>query len=186
MNKKRLIALALALVMLFALAACGAKKPSVVGIWKADLDMRGEMVEQMDASVGGSKSFGEYLDSFVWVLTLELKDNGTYTLSYDISKEMSVFKSAVVDYMRDMINEQVGMEVSDDLIAQALGMSLDEYAQSVIDAMTEAAETESATYRDEKGTLIWEDGAESPYELTEDSLSFSVESLGKLNFKRIG
>ena len=99
---------------------------------------------------------------------------------------MSVFKSAVVDYMRDMINEQVGMEVSDDLIAQALGMSLDEYAQSVIDAMTEAAETESATYRDEKGTLIWEDGAESPYELTEDSLSFSVESLGKLNFKRIG
>ena len=52
--------------------------------------------------------------------------------------------------------------------------------------MTEAAETESATYRDEKGTLIWEDGAESPYELTEDSLSFSVESLGELNFKRIG
>ena len=51
---------------------------------------------------------------------------------------------------------------------------------------TEAAETESATYRDEKGTLIWEDGAKSPYELTEDSLSFSVESLGKLDFKRIG
>ena len=186
MNKKRLIALVLTLVMLFALAACGAKKPSVVGTWKADLDMRGEMVKQMDASVGGSKSFGEYLDSFVWVLTLELKQDGTYTLSYDIGKEMGVFKSAVVDYMRDMINEQVGMEVSDDLIAQALGMSLDEYAQSVIDAMTEAAETESATYRDEKGTLIWEDGAESPYELTEDSLSFSVESLGKLDFKRIG
>lgn len=162
------------------------KNASVVGLWEAEVDMRDQMVEQMDASVGGSKSFGEYLDSFVWVLTLELRQDGTYTLSYDIGKEMGAFKSAVVDYMRDMINEQVGMEVSDDLIAQALGMSLDEYAQSVIDAMTEAAETESATYRDEKGTLIWEDGAKSPYELTEDSLSFSVESLGKLDFKRIG
>ena len=76
--------------------------------------------------------------------------------------------------------------MSDELIAQALGMPLEDYAQSVIDAMTESLETESAAYRDEKGTLIWEDGAESPYELTEDSLSFSVESLGKLDFKRIG
>ena len=186
MKRNRILALLLALVILLSLAACGSKKPSVVGLWEAEVDMRDQMVEQMDASVGGSKSFGEYLDSFVWVLTLELRQDGTYTLNYDIGKEMGVFKSAVVDYMRDMINEQVGMEVSDDLIAQALGMSLDEYAQSVIDAMTEAAETESATYRDEKGTLIWEDGAKSPYELTEDSLSFSVESLGKLDFKRIG
>ena len=186
MKRNRILALLLALAMLLSLAACGSKKPSVVGLWEAEVNMRDQMVEQMDASVGGSKSFGEYLDSFVWVLTLELRQDGTYTLSYDIGKEMGVFKSAVVDYMRDMINEQVGMEVSDDLIAQALGMSLDEYAQSVFDAMTEAAETESATYRDEKGTLIWEDGAESPYELTEDSLSFSVESLGKLDFKRIG
>ena len=186
MNKKRLIALALALVMLFALAACGAKKPSVVGIWKADLDMRGEMVEQMDASVGGSKSFGEYLDSFVWELTLELRDDGSYTLSCNIDRDIANFKSAVVAYMRDMINEQVGSEVSDDLIATALGMPLEDYAQTVVDAMTSAAETETGKYQDKGGALIWGNGEKSPYELTEDTLSFSVETLGQLDFTRIG
>ncbi len=186
MNKKRLIALALALVMLFALAACGAKKPSVVGTWKADLDMRGEMVEQMDASVGGSKSFGEYLDSFVWELTLELRDDGSYTLSYNIDRDIANFKSAVVAYMRDMINEQVGSEVSDDLIATALGMPLEDYAQTVVDAMTEVASSESATYKDDGKNLIWENGEKSPYVLTEDTLSFSVETLGQLDFTRIG
>ena len=82
MKTKRIIALLLLLVMLFALAACGGRKPSVVGLWEAEVDMRDQMVEQLDASVGGSKSFGDYLDSFVWVLTLELKENGTYTLGY--------------------------------------------------------------------------------------------------------
>ena len=107
MKTKRIIALLLLLVMLFALAACGGRKPSVVGLWEAEVDMRDQMVEQLDASVGGSKSFGDYLDSFVWVLTLELKENGTYTLGYNIDRDMAAFKAAVVDYMRDMINEQV-------------------------------------------------------------------------------
>ena len=186
MNKKRMIAQLLALVMHFALAACGSKKPSVIGRWEADLDMRGRMIEEMDASVGGSKSFGEYLDSFTWVLTLELGDNGKYTLSYDLSRDLPGFKSAVVDYMRDMINEQVGFEVSDEVIAQALGMPLEDYAQTVVDAMTEVANTETATYSDKNGALIWENGEKSPYELTEDTLKFSVESLGELEFHRIG
>ena len=186
MKEKRFIALVLALLMLLALAACGASKPSVVGTWKAEVDMYDQMVDEMDASVGGTKSFGDYLDSFKWDLTLVLGSDGKYTLSYDISKEMDTFKSAVIAYMRDMINEQAGFEVSDDLITSALGMPLEDYAQTVVDAMTEAAESESATYKDKDGVLIWENDEESPYELTEDTLSFSVNSLGKLVFKRVG
>ena len=186
MKRNRILALLLALVMLLSLAACGSKKPSVVGLWEAEVDMRDQMVEQMDASVGGSKSFGEYLDSFVWVLTLELREDGSYTLSYDIDREVDAFRSAVVDYMRDMINEQVGMEVSDELIAQALGMPLEDYAQSIIDAMTDAAESESGVYQNKDGKLIWPDGEESPYVLTEDTLGFAVKALGELSFTRIG
>ena len=186
MKTKRIIALLLLLGMLFALAACGGRKPSVVGLWEAEVDMRDQMVEQLDASVGGSKSFGDYLDSFVWVLTLELKENGTYTLGYNIDRDMAAFKAAVVDYMRDMINEQVGMEVSDELIAQALGMPLEDYAQSIIDAMTDAAESESGVYQNKDGKLIWPDGEESPYVLTEDTLGFAVKALGELSFTRIG
>ena len=170
MKTKRIIALLLLLVMLFALAACGGRKPSVVGLWEAEVDMRDQMVEQLDASVGGSKSFGDYLDSFVWVLTLELKENGTYTLGYNIDRDMAAIKAAVVDYMRDMINEQVGMEVSDELI----------------DAMTDAAESESGVYQNKDGKLIWPDGEESPYVLTEDTLGFAVKALGELSFTRIG
>ena len=96
MKRNRILALLLALAMLLSLAACGSKKPSVVGLWEAEVDMRDQMVEQMDASVGGSKSFGEYLDSFVWVLTLELREDGSYTLSYDIDREVDAFRSAVV------------------------------------------------------------------------------------------
>ncbi|MBR0209045.1 MAG: hypothetical protein IJQ43_09125 [Oscillospiraceae bacterium] len=186
MNRKRLIALALALVMLFALAACGAKKPSVVGKWQASADMRDKMIQGMDESVQGSKSFGEYLGSFTWDLTLELKEDGNYTLNYDISRDLPGFKAAVVNYMRDMINEQVGFEVSDDLIATALGMPLEDYAQTVVDAMTSAAETETGKYQDKDGALIWGNGEKSPYELTENTLKFSAQELGELFFTRVG
>ena len=185
MNAKKLIALLLALTMIFALAACG-NKPSVVGRWVADIDMVDQMVEEMDASVGGSKSFGEYLDSFVWELTLDLGADGTYTLKYDISRDIDSFKSSVVAYMRDMINELSGTEMSDELIAQALGMPLEDYAQTVVDAMTEAAVSESAKYKDDDKNLIWENGEKSPYTLTADELTFSVNSLGELHFKRVG
>ena len=59
MKRNRIIALLLALVMLFALAACGRKKPSVVGLWETEVDMRDQIAEQMDACIGGSRSFGE-------------------------------------------------------------------------------------------------------------------------------
>ena len=184
--KKKILCLFLALLMLFALAACGAKKPSVVGVWKADLDMRDQMVEEMDDAIDVDLSFGEYLDSFVWSITLELGKDGSYSLQYDISKEKDHFVDAVVRYMRDAIIRQAGMEVSDDLIAQALGMSLEDYAKMVADQMTEAATAESGTYKDNGKKLTWENGEESPYVLTEDTLSFSVATLGELNFTRIG
>ena len=78
------------------------------------------------------------------------------------------------------------MEVSDELIAQALGMPLEDYAQSIIDAMTDAAESESGVYQNKDGKLIWPDGEESPYVLTEDTLGFAVKALGELSFTRIG
>ena len=184
--KKKILCLLLALLMLLSLAACGAKKPSVVGVWEADLDMRDQMVEEMDASVGVDLSFGEYLDSFIWTVTLELNKDGTYSLKYDLGKDMDHFVDAVVKYMRDAIIQQAGMEVSDELIAQALGMSLEDYAKMVADQMTEAAAAESGKYKDDGKKLTWENGEESPYELTEDTLSFSVVNLGELNFKRIG
>ncbi len=197
MIRNKILALLPALAMLFALAACGGSKaadptpeptpePTVVGLWETEIDMRDQLIEEMDSSVDASRSFGEYLDSFVWVLTLDLSEDGVYTLSYDISKGTDSFKQSVVSYMRDMINEQVGMELSDDQIAQALGMSLEDYAQLVADQMTEAATAESASYRDEGGKLIWEDGAESPYVLTADTLSFRVEAFGDLDFRRVG
>ncbi len=186
MKAKKLIAALLALTMLLALAACGGSKPSVVGLWVADVDMRDQMVQEMDESIGGSKSFGEYLESFVWELTLDLRADGSYTLKYDITKDIGGFKSAVVAYMRDMIAEVAGGEMSDELIAQALGMPLEDYAQTVVDAMTEAAESESANYKDDGKNLIWENGDKSAYTLTADELVFSVETLGELHFKRVG
>ena len=162
------------------------KKNMLSGIWKAELDMRDRLVEEMDVSVDVDFSFGKYLDSFVWTITLELNEDGTYSLKYDLGKDMDHFVDAVVRYMRDAIIQQVGMEVSDDLIAQALGMSLEDYAKMVADQMTEAATAESGKYKDDGKKLTWENGEESPYELTEDTLSFSVVNLGELNFKRIG
>lgn len=187
MKRNRILALLLAMTMLFALAACGKKSgPTVVGHWEGEVDMLEMMVKEMDASVGGSKSFGEYLDSFIWGITLDLSEDGEYTLSFDINKEMDKFKSSVVAYMRDVINEMAGMEVSDEIIEQALGMPLEDFAQTVIDDMADVAKSESGKYRDEDGKLIWEDGEESPYVLTEDTLSFSVASIGDLSFHRAG
>ena len=187
MKKNRILALLLALAMLFALAACGeSKKPSVVGLWEAEVDMRQMMIDEMDKSVGGSISFADYLDSFLWDLTLELAEDGHYTLNYDITRSVEPFKSAVVSYMRDVINSQVGYEVSDDVIAQALGMPLEDYAQTVVDQMISTASTETGGYQDKNGCLIWDNGEQSPYTLTQDTLSFSVKTLGDLSFHRAG
>lgn len=185
--KKKILSLLLALAMLFALTACGgSSKPSVVGRWEAEVDMRDQMVSEMDASVGMGLSFGEYLNSFVWTVTLDLSADGKYTLDYDFNKDLDHFVEAVERYMRDAIIAQVGMEVSDDLIAQALGMSLADYAKMVADEMTAAASSESGTYKDDGKKLTWGSGEQSPYVLTEDTLSFSVETLGDLVFHRVG
>lgn len=183
----KVLALLLAVAMLLALSACGAAKPSVVGKWQAEIDMRAQMIEEMDNSIGGlSFSFGDYLDSYVWVLTMELTKDGRYTLSYDINSGAEGFKAAVVAYMRDAICELAGAEVGDDVITEALGMPLEDYAQMVLDSMNDAAGAESGSYKDKDGKLIWENGEESPYVLSGDTLSFSVQSLGSLRFTRVG
>ncbi len=161
-------------------------EPTVVGKWETEIDVIDMMIQQLDAQVGGSASFGEYLDSLPWVLSLELTEDGNYTLGYDISRGLEPFKAAVVSYMRDMINEKAGRTVSDEQIAQGLGMPLEDYAAQVADYMTLNAESETATYRDEGGKLIWENGEESPYVLTSDTLTFSVNALGELVFHRVG
>ena len=77
-------------------------------------------------------------------------------------------------------------KVSDEVIAQALQMPLEDYAQTIIDQMLESVASESSTYSDVDGKLVWEDGAESPYTLTADTLEFAVGTLGDLVFHRIG
>ena len=216
MKSNRVFALLLALIMLFSLAACGESKvseesalmeglenavnaakdaeptpeptpePTVLGLWETEIDMSEAMIAKMDESVGGSKSFGEYLHYFAWLLTLELNEDGSYALSFDISKDLDHFKPAVTDYTRDMIIEKLGYEVSDDVIADAIGMSLEDYAQTIVDSMISASQIQSGTYRDEDSKLIWDTGEENPYVLTGDTLLINLSGLGELSFQRIG
>ena len=225
MKTKRILALLLALVMLFALAACGESKaagdsalkeslesaaneakaeaapaaeaapeptpeptseptpeptpePTLIGEWVCEKDMREMMIEELgSADPDSAKFFNEYMKEFILVMTLELREDGSFSLRPDFSKAQQHVFEAFRSYIDDSLKAQ-GITFTDE--------QLDQYAQMAVDQMGLDLDAIEGDYVDENGTLKLADSDPVPYVLTGTTLEFTVEEFGDLKFDRVG
>ena len=77
------------------------------------------------------------------------------------------------------------MDVDDATAASALGMSLEDYALSVLDSMTEAAGDETGTYKNTGEKIEWNDEV-NPYTIDGDTMIMDTGDIGSVTFHRVG
>lgn len=182
---KRILALLLVLAMAVAFSGCG--KDPLIGTWVGEIDLSGKMVEGLDEAFEGqgAPSAAGYITALTLTLKVEFKDDGTYARSYDLSKDKDAFVSGCSSFMRDVIKAIAGKELDDATIASMLGMSLEDYAVTVLDAMTESMTDEEGTYENDGKNILW-DKETDPYTIDGDTMKMDIEDIGEVFFTRVG
>ena len=206
MNKKRLIALALAFVMLFALAACGqsgsaaeetlkegveaavepaaepavepAAEPTLVGKWECEKDIRELLIAEMgDTDQESLDALSSYENPILLAMELEFREDGTCTLTPDMSKTMESLREFIRLYFVKSF-ESSGLTMDDDFIDGLIDASMEQ--------MGEEFSPIDGTYEKDGNTLRLGGSDPVPYALDGDTLSISVEGFGDLQFVRLG
>ena len=127
---KKIIALTLCLILVLSLCACGAKE-DLSGTWKTTLDMSAGYNAELEAV---DPTMAEYLklDSFDVPLIMELKADGTYTMTVDRA-ELEVVMDQVIEATTNgtlayfeviLAQEGIDMEVTEAM--ELMGISLDD------------------------------------------------------------
>lgn len=136
------------------------------------------MLEELGSNDPESeKFFTEYMKEFILVMTLELREDGSFTLTPDMSRAQEHMVDAFLRYLRDSLEAQ-GITLPDEQIEQS--------AQAAASQMTSDLDPFEGSYKDENGMLTLGDNAPVPYVLTGDTLEFSIEEFGDLHFVRVG
>ncbi len=163
----KLLALLLALAMVFCLVACGSDNDvannddddkgsssvekeeteqkqtdaeKIVGNWVCNMDLSKAMAEELEVALGDDSIAPS--DSFYMNLSLDF-DDGEFTLSVEIDKNslenyMAALVDNMVDYMYDMAEEE-GMSKEDfeTTFEEQYGMTLQEYVAEQADLTVE-------------------------------------------------
>lgn len=146
---KKLIALALALVMVAALfAGCGeAKAPEttvptlseqekLVGIWKGEMDITESMKESM-----GEEMEGFELEDMSVTVILTFTEEGAYTLKLDeetLSAAIDSLLKSIRSYLKEGMEKEAQAEgMTADQMLGALGMTLDEFVDAMLESFEE-------------------------------------------------
>lgn len=127
---KKIIALTLCLILVLSLCACGAKE-DLSGTWKTTLDMSAGYNAELEAV---DPTMAEYLklDSFDVPLIMDLKADGTYTMTVDRA-ELEVVMDQVIEATTNgtlayfeviLAQEGIDMEVTEAM--ELMGISLDD------------------------------------------------------------
>ena len=155
-----------------------APEPTLVGVWYCEKDLRELMAAELGANDPQSEKFvNEYLKSFLIALTLELREDGSFTLTPDMSQAGEQMVDALRSFLVDSLKEE-GISMSDD--------QLEAYVQVIADQMSLDIEPVEGSYNAEDGMLSVGDSDPVPYTLTANTLEFNVEGFGDLIFERIG
>lgn len=153
-------------------------EPSLVGTWVCEKDMSEQLAEELGGNDPESaRFFSDYMQSFILVMTLELREDGTCTLTPDFSRAKEHMLDAFRAYLKDAFEEQ-GVSMSDE--------ALEQYAQLAASQMEVDVDPVEGSYEAADGMLTLEDSDPVPYTLTGDTLEFTVEEFGELSFTRVG
>ena len=127
---KKIIALTLCLILVLSLCACGAKE-DLSGTWKTTMDMSAGYNAEL---VAVDPTMAEYLklDSFDVPLIMELKADGTYTMTVDraeletvMDQVIEVTTNGTLAYFEDILAQE-GIEMDVNEALTLMGISLDD------------------------------------------------------------
>lgn len=152
-------------------------EPKLTGVWKCEKDMLDMLTEELAEADEDSKEFLGYIDEFVFEMTLELRENGSFTLTPDVARAKESLLVAFRAYLSDLAKAS-GLTLSDE--------QLDQYSQMAADQMAMDLEPEEGSYEVDGDMLRLGDSDPMPYTLSGDSLVMTVEEFGELHFKRVG
>lgn len=190
MKKRIALLLSFVLVLSLALCACGGeKKDTLVGTWKADINLAEAFNEEMAAS-----GMGDYIniESFNLPLVMEFKADGTGSMSVDqaamtetvdkLAADLTVgLEAYFTEYFASM-----GLEIDLDEALAASGMSMDDLVEEMKaefageDAFAEF--TNEFKYKAEDGKLYMSEDLDSEistdtyntYELKGNTLTLDI------------
>ena len=158
----RLAALMTALMMTLSLCACGGAKEDLTGKWTTNINMAKVFNDEMAAA---DPTMAEYmsLDTFDLPLVLELKADGTYTMTVDpaameesMGKLVQAMSTGLEAYFAAVFAEQ-GLEMDVHEALEAMGMDLDALVEELSAELTSEEMFDSFTtegkYKAEKGRL---------------------------------
>lgn len=158
---KKIIALSLCLILVLSLCACGAKE-DLTGKWTSTINMAQAFNDEIAAS---DPAMAEYLklETVSIPLVLELKEDGTYTMSVDpVGMEASMTKLAedmvagLESYFAAILAEQ-GLQMDVKEALAAMGIDLDALATELSAELTsqESLSTYNAegNYKADNGKL---------------------------------
>lgn len=151
-NLKKVISIALVLMMIVALSGCSNEKAAVLGTWKAELNLADYINESMASE---DAEIAEYLaiDSFCVTMVLTFSDDDTYSVHLDESDmgdALEQFKqdcrAGLERYLKDMMDE-MGLDMTIDELMEAMGMSMDElldeaFTDEMVQDMLDSAKSE--------------------------------------------
>ena len=148
---KRIIALALCLMMLFALCACS-DASTIKGDWQASADMTYVISKELKLDFHELSGYFSFENLFVTV-SLSLDGDDTYKLSLEISdasleKIENAVESAAEDYVEGYYEEAADMLGLDleglRAMYKSQGMDLDTEMADAVKTVTEECDVESA------------------------------------------
>ena len=190
MKKRIALLLSFVLVLSLALCACGGgKKDTIVGTWKANIDLAEAFNEEMAAS-----GMGDYIniESFNLPLVMEFKADGTGSMTVDqaamtetVDKLAADLTAGLEAYFTEYFSS-MGLEIDLDEALAASGMSMDDLVEEMKaefageDAFAEF--TNEFKYKAEDGKLYMSEDLDSEistdtyntYELKGNALTLDI------------
>lgn len=115
-NAKRILSLLLVLVLMLTTVACGSKKPSLVGTWKAEIELKDMINKMMETELGMPV---DVETSLIMPITLTFTEDGKASLTVDnqsIKDNMVGYLQSLGEILMEVIYQQ----------GEAQGMSREE------------------------------------------------------------
>ena len=188
MKKRIALLLSFVLVLSLALCACGGQKATIVGTWKANVELAEAFNEEMAAS-----GMGDFIniESFNLPLVMTFNEDGTGSMTVDqeamtetIDKLAADLTAGLEAYFTEYFTS-MGLEIDLDEALAASGMSMDDLVEEMKaefageDAFAEF--TSEFKYKAEEGKLYMSEDLDSEisetyntYELKGDALTLDI------------
>ena len=155
----KLLALVLALALVFSLTAC-AGKTSIVGTWKYTMDYN-KLMESMSETEGTDAededmkgmldAMNKLFEGLTMVIVLDLKEDNTFTMSTD-EASMKAANELIKERMPDFLKSMFGEDGLNAMLGE--GQTMDD----LVNSYAEEFNTDDMEMEETKGTYTYADG----------------------------